>query len=679
MRLAGLSRRARIALAVLGLALASLAIVEWMGWPFLRGPLERELSTKLRREVTLGDGFRIRFVGHIRIASDELSIGNAPDAPAARDADASRPGFIRAHGVELVLPWRTVIDVMHPPVSRPLRVISLEAGRAELALVRDASGRANWSLARPGEPRADASSARLPDFDRLVVREGEVWLDDAKTRLDLDARLSSTPEGATTVQARGHYRHSPIEGVLRSDGFLPIAVAEGSMLTVPLNLQLKVGRTDVQFDGRASDVIHLAALDGELRLSGPSLAAVGDAVGVTLPTTSPFRLQGHFARKGSVWSAEVQRLVLGSSRLRGSFSFDTDPEVASLTAQLRGERLALPDLAPALGAAVDESAHHKADARLLPDREFDLPSLSEMDADVDVRLDELDLGTPRLDALRPVQARITLRRGLLSIADLHARASSGDVRGVLTLDARTREAPQWRADVRWAGVRLEQFVKARNPRDHASPNAPGSSAPAYASGVLAGEARLRGVGKSTASMLGSLQGSLQAWLIDARLSHLIVELAGIDVAESLGLLASGDSTLPVRCALANFVVTDGVATPKVAVIDTDDTTLGVEGNVSFKDESLALRISARPKDATPVALRSPLLVRGHFTHPEVGIEKKDVGVRLAAAAALSVAALPAALLAFVDLGDGEKAVCQEALQRMNEVPPPSKAPRTRVK
>lgn len=64
-----------------------------------------------------------------------------------------------------------------------------------------------------------------------------------------------------------------------------------------------------------------------------------------------------------------------------------------------------------------------------------------------------------------------LRDGVLRISDLVASASGGRVTGAMGLDGRER-TPRWDIDLRWAGVRLEQWLKVRNPRDKRGDGSP---------------------------------------------------------------------------------------------------------------------------------------------------------------------------------------------------------------
>jgi len=165
-------------------------------------------------------------------------------------------------------------------------------------------------------------------------------------------------------------------------------------------------------------------------------------------------------------------------------------------------------------------------------------------------------------------------------------------------------------------------------------------------------------------MLGSLDGSSQWWVGNGRVSRLLVELIGLDIAQSLGMMVKGDQRLPVRCAVASLSVDNGVMRPDTAVIETELTTTRATGEISLADERLALRVTAHPRNVSPLALRSPVRIEGTFADPEVILDPVSIGARVAAAAALAAVTPVAALLALIDLGDEEKAVCREALEQM---------------
>jgi AsmA family protein len=674
-------------LAALALVILALALCEAIGWPFLRGPIERALTKGLARQVEIGGDFRLHLLGSVRIRGERLVIRAPAEGPLLRDAAGRPRDFLDAGGVALALPYSSVLALARGRHDRPLLVSSLDVASIDVGLLRTADGAANWHFGE--HERKDKAPPQLPQFDRLVVQNGKLHFEDAMTRVLLDVAVktdegrrapnAAAPASAPRLEATasGRYRNSPVEARLESSGLLPLVAPQREAKPVPMTLKLKVGATELDLDGKVGDVLKLASLDGRFHLVAPSLAAVGDSLGITLPTTAPFQMDGRIAKADALWSANIASLVLGSSRLRGDFRYDTAPAKPKLTGQLGGARLALPDLAPAFGAPADKSqraAARQTRERVLPQRAFDIPSLAAMEADVTLKLDSFFLGTPQLESLAPLDGRLQLHDSRLSVEDLLARSAGGEVRGGFALDARDVKQPRWDADLRWSGIQLERFVK---PRDTLRKDADAKAkqkaggAPGYVSGALSGRAQLAGSGRSIAALLASLDGTTQMWVKDGQISHLLIELSGIDLAESLGLVVRGDAPLPLRCAVTRLVIKDGTLTPEVGVIDTADTTLVVSGKVSLADEQLALLITARPRDMTPVALRGPLHIDGSFAQPQVHLDKQAIGLRVAAAAALAAVAAPlASLLAFVDLGDEDKAVCSEAAARMQ-----GKAPR----
>jgi len=176
-------------------------------------------------------------------------------------------------------------------------------------------------------------------------------------------------------------------------------------------------------------------------------------------------------------------------------------------------------------------------------------------------------------------------------------------------------------------------------------------------GRIGGDATLSGRGNSIARMLATSDGNVAIGMGKGRISNLVMELAGLDVAEALKFLVEGDHTIPVRCAFGDFAVADGVMTSRALAFDTTDTIIVGDGHVSLRDETLDLRLRPRPKDRSFLVFRSPLLVSGTFKDPSFRPDLKRVGLRGALALALGSIAPPAALLATLELGPGENANC----------------------
>lgn len=661
----------------LGLLLALVLIVvgcEVAGWPFLKGPAQSQLSQRLNRDVEFGERFRLKLFGSIRLDTRGLRIGPPRDLPAGSPLGGD---LVNATDAHLELPYGTVSDLLREREGEaPPRITSLRFGQVDAAFKRQADGRANWNLT-PTRPDAAKKKTDMPVIEELVLERGHIVYDDAVVKAFVDARVS-TSEGAQAVEGRkskglvvegkGRHEGRPFDFRVTSAGVLPL-VARDHSTAVPVTVRLNAGEAKFSFDGTGTDILGFHALDGAAALSGPSLARVGDALGLTLPTTEPFELKGRLNKSGAVWGLKNAALAVGDSRLGGNFSYDRRPQVPLLGGELTGSYFDLADLLPAFGAARPGTGNPKPPpGRMLPQREFDIPSLRQMDADVKVRLQRADLGAIFRQPLAPLHGDLSLKSGVLKLDNLVARAAGGEVKGHLGLDG-TQPRPLWTVDLRWGGIELEQWLKPRNTT--AKTTQPGGEKPGYISGRLGGHADLTGRGKSTAQLVGSLSGSLQAWVRNGSVSHLVVEGAGIDIFEALGVLIKGDDRLPLNCAVLKAKLGDGIVVPEVGLVDTGDSTVFITGSASLVDEKMDLLLVTKPKDVSPITLRSPVRLQGTFSAPKIKLDSKQLATKAGMAALLATIHPLASLAALFDPGEKDKAGgCERALQQLRDADGP---------
>ena len=697
---------------VVVLALAGLAWGEWAGWPMLAAPLAKALSGRLGRPVSLSawppsaplpvpapgaaagppvERFSLRFFGGLRLAVPQLTLAAPPWAAA--------PPTLLARDLRLHLRYR---DLWRAWRQGALHIHSLQAGAVVIDLVRMADGQASWLL--PSAHAGGSADPPVPTFGELRLADGRLQWRDARLHLDAQARwvlalqplagASAAPAKAAAASSavpasggpgdstgagglgftldgnvQGQYEGRPVRATLRASLGQGGAGDVDGRRAAPLHLDLQavVGRAQLSFDGGVDDALAwvgtpgwlgptgLQGLTGKFTLQGPSLAAVGDPVGVTLPTTRPFRSAGRLRKDGSTWFAVFDDARIGKSQLHGAFSYDTSRPVPLLAGRLAGPRLLLADLGPAVGVPTEVVAARRR-GKLLPDRPFDLKALRVMDANVLISVDELDLDSAYLEPLRPLRAHLQLKGGVLDIREIDARAGPGRLHGSVQLDGRLAVAAM-SSDLRWEGLRLEQWIHQNR----------GSGKPPWASGTVKGMARLHGQGNSTASILSHLTGRLQADWQNGRISHLAVEAAGLDLAESLGVLIKGDKALTVNCAVADLGAEKGVFKPNLMVIDSTDSTLWLDGSVSLATEALDLRVIVSPRDFSPLALRAPLRLRGTLSDPQVSIETARLAGRLGLAGLLALINPLAGLLPLLDSGDTPAAARDAAgCRRLNQ-------------
>ena len=397
--------------ALLLILLVALGVGEATGWPMLAGPLQRLMANKLDRRVSLSapvptqpdvsPSFSLRLLGGLRLRAAQLEIG-------APSWDTS-PHLLLARDVALDLRY---IDLWRAYRGQPLRIERLQATTLDANLERLADGRASWQFRAP-PAAAPIQPLVLPQFGTLQVADGTLRYRDKPFDLDVDARLvladssgvarlpaspasgvgapSSAPVNGLQVNASGRYRQFPLTLTLSSSGVLPWAADPAVAAPVPVTMNATIGRASFFFNGSAVDALSLRGLSGRFSLKGPSLAAVGDPVGVTLPTTAAFRSTGMIFKEGDAWRVTVDDATVGASRLNGAFTYEAGRSVPLLSGRLGGSRLLLADLGPVVGTTpavasttaagevgpvakpLDNTA--KVKGKVLPDRPFDLAAL----------------------------------------------------------------------------------------------------------------------------------------------------------------------------------------------------------------------------------------------------------------------------------------------------------------
>lgn len=675
---------------------AAIAVGEWLGWPFLADPMQRMLSEKLDRRVRFSvdtdppasqvTRFHIRFVGGVRLVVPAIEV--------AAPAWSKTPHTLIARDVVLELRYA---DLWRARRGETLRIENLQAAMVDGNLERLADGRASWRF-RPDEattPDKVAEPLPVPVFGNLQVANGTVRYRDVPLTTDVEVRLSLVDSAAQSVagpkapgsnsvvtpqsgavlklDATGQYRALPLKLALVSDGVLPWTTDEANAVPVGVSINATVGRAEFVFNGTATDVGRLSAFTGRFSLKGPSLAAAGEPLGVTLPTTSAFRTAGVLVRRGDTWYVVVEDATVGASRLNGAFTYEKGRSVPHLSGRLGGSRLLLTDLGPVVGTTATpasvptsnenatptkaQAATTKSKGMVLPNRPFDLGSLRVMEANVLFDIDEVDLSSRLLEPLRPLTGHLQLTGGVLSLSNLTARTGEGKLAGGWRLDGRQSKA-LWNVDLRWDGIKLERWIR----------QARKDNKPPFVAGRLHGKTTLQGEGRSTAEILGTLKGQFRTDLRDGAISNLAVEAAGLDIAQALGFLLLGDKTLAVQCGVADLVATGGVFRPRVFVIDTTDSAIWIDGTLSLAKEALDLKAVVTPKDFSPLTLRTPLLVRGTFADPVVSIEKGPLGRKLATSFLLALVNPFAALIPLLDQGDAAEAKsgaagCHALMQR----------------
>jgi len=604
------------------------------------------------RSVEIAGDVDIDWGRTTRVTLSQIKIGNADWG--------SEPLMAAAERVEFTIRLPALLrgDVVLPEVVM-IRPTAL--------LERNKEGKTNWDFSQNPDAAAAAEAvspddrSEFPVIGRLVVREGRITYRDPEHGIDLASKVdtASGANGQEEVRLNG-------EGTFEGKPFR-LDLAAGSLLQLressqpyPLHVDAVIGDTKGTIQGTMGDPVKMQGLDIRMDISGPDLAQLFPIVGIPLPSTPPYRLAGRLEREGERWKFTEMKGRVGDSDMAGDLAVDTAGERPKLTAELVSTRLDFDDLAGLVGATPSTKAGEAASAeqkkkaeeqkesgRVLPDRDIDLSRLRAMD--MEVSLTGKDVIAPSLP-MQDFKAKFQLEKGRLTVEPLSFGIASGRIEGRLVLNGR-EDVPSASTDLKIRSIKLAEFFK-------------GSEFAEEMGGTFGGRIELEGTGRSTAELLGGADGGAVVVMSGGKLSNLLLEIVGIDIAEALGFVIGEDKPVAVRCAVADFKVTDGLLKTQTFVIDTTDTNVTGEGTINLKNEKMDLKLEAHPKDPSLLSARTPVLIGGKLADPKFGVDPSQAVARGAAAVVLGALLTPlAALLPMIELGLGEDTPCHKLVQQ----------------
>ena len=658
------------AIAILALLLALLVI--FFPWDWLRGPLNRYVSEKTGRHFEITRKLDVKVGRTTRIVADGIEFAN-PEW--AQDAQ-----LVKADGAEIEI---ELLPLLRRRIVLPL----VDFHRPQLGLQIEADGRRSWALGRDTSDRHN-----IPEIGALIVDQGSVHFvaahhgADIRTDFAIERSAAAQPPtpGAsaakTPARAAGTGATARMPLTFKSSGTWEkqAFTAQGRAGNVlylsaplqrpfPLEVAATAGATTLRANGVIASLATLDGADAVFNLQGRNLAELYDLVGVVLPATPRYSLHGKLSKQGDVWHVAQIDGKLGNSDLTGELSFDRSRRVPLLTGKVQSRSLDFDDLAPLVGlpeqprsaaalpqvpgappAAVARRGGAPRDPgrKVLPTAGLDLERLKAMESDV-------QYAAARVSHVKPLpldrmSVHVRLKDGVLRLDPLNLGVAGGSLAGRMRIDGNTNPAvAEAHLDAR--SLELNKLF----PREKLT---------RASFGKIHGDIDLKGRGNSVSRMLGTSSGSVALLMGRGEISNLLLEIAGLDGAEILKFVMGGDKNVTLRCAAAAFDVNHGLMASRAIVLDTSDTVVYGQGQVSLANEAIDLTLYPYPKDMSILALRSPLKIAGSFAGPKVGPDKGALAGRAGLALALGAVNPLLALAATVETGPGQDANCGPALR-----------------
>ena len=627
------SRRAQIVLGALLAALVLLIVL--FDWNWFKRPLEMAVQASTGRQLRIDGDLDVDLGRVTRLMADRISFANAQwsKEPIMASADRVEVGF----------------EIWPLLFKRETRIPEIRLVAPKLRLETGPQGAGNWVF-------GGDSGGKPVQFRRIWIEGGRLQFFDMPKKTDIDIAVNSVQaQGKNTappieIKGKGRWTGNAFDVSGRAESPLELSNSEEPYR---IDLRADAGPTRAQARGNLLNPFELRYFNLQFTLAGQDMEDLYPLIGIATPSTPPYKLNGRLIRKADVWRYQDFTGVVGDSDLGGTANVTLGRKRPFLEANLISKRLDLDDLAGFLGAPPQiggnettnaelkaQALQLAADTRVLPDKPYDLGKLRSMDADVRLKAHRINAPSLPLDDM---DAHLKLNDGILELVPLNFGVAGGDIRSTIRMDARE------------SVIRTRAQVSAR--RLDLSKLFPDVKLTKDAVGRIGGEMAITGTGNSIAAMLGSADGDIALGMGHGQISNLLMELAGLDIAEALKFLVTKDRKVPIRCAFGDFAVKDGLMQSRALAFDTEDTLIVGQGNISLKDETLDLELRPRPKDRSILALRSPLVVGGTFKDPSFRPDFKRLGLRGAVALALGSIAPPAALLATLELGPGKDSSC----------------------
>jgi uncharacterized protein involved in outer membrane biogenesis len=414
--------------------------------------------------------------------------------------------------------------------------------------------------------------------------------------------------------------------------------------------------------GAVNDLLAPKGINLAFSITGTDISNL-EKMGVPdLPFGGPFSVSGQFSEpKPDLYRVESLKFGLGDNEGTGNFELNVSKKRPAIVAQLSSERL---DLRP-LWEKIDKDDPAKDQPEKSPmQREkvfspdpWPLDTLKMVDAEVKVWHKEVLL--PKL-TVHDVQIDMVLKEGNLNVKPVNLNIDRGSAEGNLDL-ASQKIASAVSTGLRINNLDLGSFLEQLGQ-------------PGLLEGTLDSDVSLSGKGNSTSDLMAGLNGRIFISVIDGQMYNKrlgqLEEIFGSGILRLLNPFRDKSASRKVNCFVKETIIKDGLAEIKI-LLDTDQTSIVIAGDVNLKTEALNLGIKPTPKkrngDRGSIGLSlkelsEPFRLGGTLAKPSLQLDPGRTTVTLAKfAGALAIG--PAGLAIYLsDVSDGKKDLCAEAFK-----------------
>ncbi len=422
-----------------------------------------------------------------------------------------------------------------------------------------------------------------------------------------------------------------------------------------IDLAVQAYGVSSKINGTATDPFSMQGFDLVIEANAADLTGLRLVLGQDVPAVGTTKLNTRLKFHQQKLQLSDLQLVLGDARIDGWLKLDVSTAIPDVQTELAFADFNLDTLLSTEQKVAKPQtkavAKKPGDGKLFSDEPLPFDQLSRANVGATLRVTNLVTNNARL---KQAGIRIDMAAGKLSVSVLKFSPARGELIGDFVVDASVKGAPKVRIKLKAPHIELGEIIVAKD------------GTPAV-EGPLATDISLQAQGNSLAQLMASLNGNV----------NLLAEQGSAD-AKALDMFVGGLSAIvgtifteqssktKINCAICDLKIDNGMVTPQLAVLDTQYSTVFIEGQVDLKNEQLNIKVSPQAKGVT-LSVAFPVRVQGKLSKPGVEVEKTGALLKTGELWA-NVVYPPSMLLKFSDLGGGKQNPCVSMVAEKSAIP-----------
>lgn len=486
-----------------------------------------------------------------------------------------------------------------PLLSGEIRIKDVVLRGGQVVVETNKEGVGNWvlDLAPQTAPSDSATTASgLPRIDRMTIEDVTLLYRDGASgvRQTLAVQRFTAEDAPGTgirIAVKGAWNERPLE--LAGTTGAPRQFTEGPL---PFNLQGKLSDVALELRGEIGDPTTFSGLSLDVTSSGPSLAALGNILGIELPNSAPYTLDMRVSGGEGKFTFSDAKAKVGASDAAGNLVLDVSRDVTELTATLASTRLDFKDL------GLDESgetAASNSDGRLFSAEPWPLDWLKAIEGDLTWPVGTLVRGGA---SASDVAFAVGVKNGAATLKYVKAHIEGGTINGSGALKP-GKGSPVLAAKLTASGIQSAPLLSMMGLQD------------VLTVGRVNVGMDVSGPGTSLRDLMAGLNGQATFATGEGQVRNSFARLL---LANLFGLLTplGGDGSR-ISCIAGNFDIKQGIATTRGTVVDTPGATVVGAGNIDLRNERIDMRVDPKSKDLNLSAIAVPVRVTGPLVSPAV--------------------------------------------------------------